>query len=38
MPALREKQVAIRGTSELAAGLREALADFPELAHSDVGG
>ncbi len=38
MPALREKQVAILGTSELADGFREALADFPELAPSAVGG
>ncbi len=38
MPALREKRVAILGSGELADGFREALADFPELIPSAIGG
>ncbi len=38
MPALREKRIAILGSGELADGFREALADFPELAPSAIGG
>lgn len=38
MPALREKRVVILGSGELADGFREALADFPELAPSVIGG
>ncbi len=38
MSALREKRVAILGSGELADGFREALADFPELAPSLIGG